>query len=162
MLLIQFQNETSALEEKISLKRNEYRTIKAKPKSLSPELRKIVNDIAQLPINNRQKKQILNVCNDLLESERNQKKTNFPLTSTDSAFLSLLHQQHPNLDNRELKICLLIKLCYNSAEIAAHYAMTKRGVESIRYRLHKKIGLQKNQPLKKYLTALAEKLGSSL
>ncbi|UZJ41865.1 hypothetical protein OO006_02380 [Prosthecochloris sp. SCSIO W1101] len=117
-----------------------------------------MQDVGSLPVDKRSKKQILDVCTQLIESEKYQKKTDLPLTSADTEFLSLIHKKHPNLDNRELKVCLLIKLNYNTTEIANHYAITKRGMESLRYRIHKKIGLRKNLSLKNYLTALAEKL----
>ncbi len=159
-LLAQFADERSSLENALALRKHESRTIGATLKSRGAELRKTVTDITNLPISLQQKKQMLDICNDLLESERNQRTTGLPLTTTDSAFLSLLHQQHPNLNNREQKVCLLIKLDYDNTEIADYYAITKRGMESLRYRMHKKIGLKKNQSLKNHLISLAEKLGT--
>ncbi len=157
-LLQEFANEKSTLEETLSLRRNQCQAIEATLKSRKPELWKIMQDVGSLPVDKRSKKQILDVCTQLIESEKYQKKTDLPLTSADTEFLSLIHKKHPNLDNRELKVCLLIKLNYNTTEIANHYAITKRGMESLRYRIHKKIGLRKNLSLKNYLTALAEKL----
>ena len=161
MLLKQFEDEKSALEKKLFFRRNQSRTISTTTESWSPELRKIVHDTAALPIDTHQKKQILDICDNLLEAEKNQDKTSLPLTSTESAFLSLLHQKNPNLSNRELKICLLIKLNYDNTEIADYFGISKRGMESTRYRMHKKIGLKKNQSLKNHLTRLAEKISSS-
>lgn len=160
-LRIQFSNERNLLEEKLSLKRNECRSVSAQLRSQSFLLRKVIQETVYLPISIAQKKQVLDTCEKLLEAEKNRKKTDLPLTSTDSAFLSLLHLKHPNLNNRELTICLFIRLNYGNTEIADYYSITKRGMESARYRLHKKIGLQKNQSLKNYLTLLAESLGSS-
>lgn len=161
-LLSEFKKEKSALEETLSLRRNQYRAIETMLKSRKPELWKIMHNVANLAIDDRHKIQILDICEKLIESEKNQKKTNFPLTSTDSEFLSLLHKKHPNLNNRDIKVCLLIKLNYTTTEIASCYAISKRGMESLRYRLHKKMGLPKNLSLKNYLTALAEKLGNLL
>ena len=159
MLLKQSEDEKTALEKQLSFKRNESRTIGTKIKSSAPELRKIIHDTTSFPIHTQQKKQILDICDDLLDIERNQGKTGITLTSTDSALLSLLQKKYPNLNNRELTICLLIKLNYDNTEIADYYGITKRGTESIRYRMHKKIGLKKNQSLKNHLTSLAETLG---
>ena len=160
-LLVQFGNERTLLEEKLSLRRNECRSASAQLSSQSSRLGKIIQDTVHLPISTRQKKQVLDTCEKFLEAERNRKKTDLPLTSTDSAFLSLLHQKHPNLNNRELTICLFIRLNYDNTKIADYYSITKRGMESARYRLHKKIGLQKNRSLKNYLTSFADSLGSS-
>lgn len=161
MLLKQFENEKSALEEKLSFRRNQSRTIDATKQTWGEELRKIAHETANLPIDTQQKKQILDICDNLLDIERNQNKTALPLTSIESTFLSLLHKKHPNLNNRELKICLLIKLNYDNTEIADHIGISKRGMESIRYRMHKKIGLQKNRSLKSHLNQLAKTIGLS-
>lgn len=161
MLLKHFENEKSVLEEKLSFRRNQSRTIDTTKQAWGQELRNIVQKTADLPIDTQQKKQILDICNSLLEDERNQNKTGLPLTSIESIFLSLLHKKHPNLNNRELKICLLIKLNYDNTEIADHIGISKRGMESIRYRMHKKIGLQKNRSLKSHLNQLAETIGLS-
>ena len=74
------------------------------------------------------------------------------MTETDSAFISKLQKRHPDLNQRELRISLLIKLDYHSQEIARTLGLSTRGIESIRYRLHKKIGLSKHQSLKTYFT----------
>lgn len=82
---------------------------------------------------------------------------NTELTETDSTFISKLQKKHPDLNQRELRISLLIKLDYHSREIARTLGLSTRGIESVRYRLHKKIGLNKHQSLKKYLTDLSAK-----
>jgi len=80
---------------------------------------------------------------------------NTELTETDSVFLSKLQKKHPNLNQRELRISLLIKLDYHSRDIARSLGLSTRGIESIRYRLHKKVGLDKHHSLKTYLMNMA-------
>jgi DNA-binding CsgD family transcriptional regulator len=91
----------------------------------------------------------------MIDTEMIEKRLNIELTTTDSEFLSKLQRKHPNLNQRELRICLLIKLNYNTRDIARSVGISTRGMESIRYRMHKKIGLTKHQSLKGYLTDLA-------
>jgi DNA-binding CsgD family transcriptional regulator len=79
------------------------------------------------------------------------------LTETDSRFLSLLKEQHPSLSEKELRICLLIRLDYDTREIARTAGLSVRGMETTRYRLHKKLGLQKHQSIKHYFALLTGK-----
>ena len=44
--------------------------------------------------------------------------------------------------------------CMKSGEIAHSIGLSKRGMESIRYRMHKKLGLGKHQSIKTYLAEL--------
>jgi len=122
-------------------------------------LKQLCNGIHDLDIDRQRKKDLLKICNLLLETERNEQKIDLPLTTTDSAFLTRLQEKHPNLNRRELKICLLIKLSYSNEDIAETSGISRRGMESIRYRMHKKIGLQKNQSLKNYLAQLSTTTG---
>ena len=91
----------------------------------------------------------------MIETEAIEKKINTDLTASDSAFLSKLQRKHPNLNQRDLRICLLIKLNYDTKQIARSIGISTRGLESIRYRMHKKMGLSKHQSIKNYLTKLA-------
>lgn len=102
------------------------------------------------------KKRLIRIIDNLIETELNEKKIDMPLTSTDSGFLTVLQQKHPNLNKRELKICLMIKLSYDTDEIARNIEISRRGMESIRYRMHKKLGLSRHQSIKNYLTALSD------
>jgi len=69
--------------------------------------------------------------------------------------LSRLQKKHPNLNQRELRISLLVKLNYDTREIGRSVGISTRGMESIRYRMHKKLGLGKHQSIKTYLSDLA-------
>jgi DNA-binding CsgD family transcriptional regulator len=66
-----------------------------------------------------------------------------------------LEKKHPNLNIREMKICLLVKLNYDTREIARTVGISTRGMESLRYRMHQKLGLGRHESIKSYLTELA-------
>jgi len=44
---------------------------------------------------------------------------------------------------------------YDTCDIARSVGISTRGMESIRYRMHKKLGLGKHQSIKTYLSELA-------
>ena len=83
-----------------------------------------------------------------------EKQLNRETTESDSIFLSKLQKKFPNLNQRELRISLLVKLNYDTTEIARSIGLSTRGMESIRYRIHKKLGLGKHQSIKTFLSEL--------
>lgn len=67
------------------------------------------------------------------------------------AFLKRLKTQFPNLSPRELKLCAYLRLNISSKEIAILMNISTRGVEISRYRLRKKLDLQRNENLTDYI-----------
>ena len=66
-------------------------------------------------------------------------------------FLSRLQQAYPDLSPNEQKLCTLLRLNLNTKEIAHILSISQRGVEVARYRLRKKLGLEKGQNLSKFV-----------
>ncbi len=118
-------------------------------------LRNLLDQIYALDIDQDQKRQMTDSCLSLIETETIEKRLNIELTESDSVFLSKLQKKHPHLNQRELRISLLVKLNYDTREIARSVGISTRGMESIRYRMHKKLGLGKHQSIKTYLSDLA-------
>ena len=101
------------------------------------------------------KKKITRHCQELVDHySRHEKKTD-KITAEDSSFLSKLQRKHPVLSKRDLTISLMIKQNYSTAEIAHAIDITPRGAESVRYRLHKKLGLAKHESIRDYLMDIA-------
>jgi hypothetical protein len=114
----------------------------------------LLDHLQSLEIDSGQKKALTDVCLRLIESEETAERLDIELSENDALFLFRLEKKHPNLNNRELKVCLFIKLDYDNEEIARTSGVKNRGMESIRYKLHKKLGLGKNVSIKNYLTDL--------
>ena len=117
----------------------------------APILRNLLNQLQTLEIGSSQKKVLISLCLRLIETETTANRLNIKLSETESLFIFRLEKKHPSLNNRELRICLLISHNYNNEEIARTSAITYRGMESSRYRIHKKLGLGKNGSIKIYL-----------
>ncbi|NTU97006.1 MAG: transcriptional regulator [Chlorobiaceae bacterium] len=115
-------------------------------------LRKLLEHIRNVDIDARQKKKMQALCQCLLDTEAMEKNLQNDLSEQESDFLNALQTRHPGLTQRELKICLLVRQNYDTDEISRSLEITKRGMESIRYRLHKKLGLGKHQSIKAYLS----------
>jgi len=69
-------------------------------------------------------------------------------------FLTKIKSKHPDLSARELRLCSYLKLNISSKEIANYLGISIRGVESLRYRVRKKLGLEKGQDLTDFIMSL--------
>lgn len=62
-------------------------------------------------------------------------------------FLSRLKAQHPSLTPKELKLCAYLRLNISTKEIAPLMNISVRGVEICRYRVRKKLNIDRDQNL---------------
>jgi DNA-binding CsgD family transcriptional regulator len=150
-----FKAEKSALLSRIAAQEIEATRISTANAEKNAALRSLCEMIEKINIDPAAMEKISAQCATLFETSNQAALINTELTETDSVFLSKLQKKHPNLNQRELRISLMIKLDYHSRDIARSLGLSTRGIESIRYRLHKKIGLDKHNSLKTYLTNLA-------
>lgn len=66
-------------------------------------------------------------------------------------FMKRLGERHPDLSLNERMMCAYLKMDLSSKEIAPLLNISVRGVETIRYRLRKKFGLEREESLIDYL-----------
>lgn len=70
-------------------------------------------------------------------------------------FTKKLKEYHPDLTTSELKMCIYIKMDLSSKEIAPLLNLSIRGTETLRYRLRKKLKLEREDNLREYLDKLS-------
>ena len=149
------EHESASLKTTIESQDRELTRVAAAITEKSAILRNLLDQIYALEIDSSVKRVMTDTCLHLIDKEITEKRLNMELTESDSAFLSKLQKKHPNLSQRELKISVLVKLNYDTKEIARSIGITTRGMESIRYRMHHKLGLGKHESIKSYLSDLA-------
>ena len=66
-------------------------------------------------------------------------------------FLNRLRNDYPDLSPNEQKLCTFLRLNLNTKEIAYLLSISLRGVEVARYRLRKKLRLDKGENLSKFI-----------
>ncbi|WP_116125523.1 triple tyrosine motif-containing protein [Lewinella sp. IMCC34183] len=71
--------------------------------------------------------------------------------NADSAFFKKVKDRHPELTPNDLKLCAYLRLNLSSKEIAPMLNISPRSVEVKRYRLRKKMGLDREQGLTEYI-----------
>lgn len=69
-------------------------------------------------------------------------------------FFEKLKELHPNLSRKELRLCAFIKMDLSNKEISPLLNISVRGVETLRYRLRKKLDLEHQDNLQEFLTDL--------
>jgi DNA-binding NarL/FixJ family response regulator len=111
-----------------------------KPDTLNaiPEVRKRLQSVQQ-------------EINQNIERDDNWKKfaENFDMIYEN--YLKRLKEQYPSLSKNDLKLCAYLKMGLTSKDIAPLSDMTFRSVEMNRYRLRKKMGLNRGDNLTDFL-----------
>lgn len=88
-------------------------------------------------------------------SEDYWKEFNVYFDQVDHHFVQEIYKKHPNLTNHDLRLCTLMRINLNTKEIASLLNISVRGVEKGRYRLKKRLGLNKENDLAKYITSFS-------
>lgn len=79
-------------------------------------------------------------------------ETNFEQVHED--FLKRIREKHPTITPKELKFSAYLRMNISSKKIATLMNITTRGVEISRYRLRKKIELDRSQNLTDYIFSI--------
>jgi len=79
-------------------------------------------------------------------------ETNFEQVHED--FLKRIKELHPDISPKELKLAAYLRMNMSSKEIATLLNITTRGVEISRYRLRRKLNIDRNQNLIDYILSI--------
>jgi DNA-binding CsgD family transcriptional regulator len=149
------EREVVDLKARITFKDMELTRISTAVAEKTGKLKKLLEQIESLDLDQATKKSMKEYCLTLIDSHTIGKMINSELTEADSVFLSKLQKKHPKLNQREMRVLHLVKLNHDTRDIAQTIGISTRGLESIRYRLHKKLNLGKHQSIKTYLCEFA-------
>jgi len=76
------------------------------------------------------------------------------LNQIHNKFIINLSKKYPNLTSKDINLCIYLKMNLSSKEIAPMMNISFRGVELHRYRLRKKLDLNQDENLSKFLLSL--------
>jgi len=156
--LIKIRNERLKSEMTFKEKElaNSTMNILQKNKTLA-SLKSEMYKISSLEDKQEMKKQIkylLSRIENDIDSEDYWKVFEVHLEQVHEAFLKRLAEKHPDLSNRESKLCAYIRMGMSSKEIAALTNISFRAVENNRYRLRQKLKLERSDNLSDYIVSL--------
>lgn len=66
-------------------------------------------------------------------------------------FVHELHHRHPQISGNDLRLCCFVRMGFSNIEIASILNITVNGVEQSKYRLKKKLELEKDASLNQYI-----------
>lgn len=99
-------------------------------------------------------KQVLHIVEDNINSEGDWEHFQEIFNQTDRDFLNRLKSLHPDLTPNDIKLCIYLRLNLSSKEIAPLLNISTQSIEIKRYRLRKKMRLERNQNLTDYILKL--------
>jgi len=88
-----------------------------------------------------------------LKNEDYWKEFNLYFNEVDQKFLDRIVKMHPALTKNDLRMCSLLRMNLSTKEIASLLNISIRAVEQSRYRLKKRLGLEKAADLSKYIAS---------
>ncbi len=94
---------------------------------------------------------IVNIINSELRQEDYWEKFQLIFNQTFQEFINQLEIKHTKLTQNDYRLCCFLKMKLNNHEIASILNITVNGVEQAKYRLKKKIGLNKSENLNDYI-----------
>ena len=120
-----------------TLKRNEFlNTIKAELETIKGETKA---------------KKLIKSINAKLKNNDDWEYFKKAFDNTDQPLFSQLKEAHPSLTKNDLKLCAYLRLNLSSKEIAPLLNISVHSVEIKRYRLRKKMGLERSQGIVEYI-----------
>lgn len=99
-------------------------------------------------------KDIVNIIDDSLMGSDDWEMFREAFNNADREFLSRLKEAHPSLSPNDIKLCAYLRLNLSSKEIAPLFNISVRSVEIKRYRLRKKMNLERDENLVNYILTL--------
>ncbi len=90
-----------------------------------------------------------------LQDEEHLKVFDINFESVHREFFSELKTQYPELSQKDLRLCGLVKMNFSNKEIASILNISVRGVETARYRLRKRMSINKDVNMAEFLEQLS-------
>lgn len=100
---------------------------------------------------------IVNIINNELHQEDYWEQFQLIFNQTFQDFIKQIETKYPNLTQNDHRLCCFIKMKLNNREITSILNTTLSAIEQAKYRLKKKMALDKSQKLNEYIQQFGEK-----
>lgn len=113
-----------------------------------------LNEVKQKGSNRETKKALEKVVKEIdvtLRLEQDWEQFQYHFEKVHGNFLTRLRADYPDLSPNEQKLCTFLRLNLSTKEIANLLSISPRGVEVARYRLRKKLNLERGDNLSKFI-----------
>ena len=104
--------------------------------------------------NNKDLSSVMNIIDENINSSDDWKMFEKAFNNADKKFFKKVKKQHPELTSNDLRLCMYLRMNLNSKDIAPLLNISPRSVEIKRYRLRKKLQLEREINLNEYFINL--------
>ncbi len=137
---IENKNRELALSTMSLIKKNEF-------------LGQIKNELKKITVNENISS-VVKTIDDNINSSDDWKMFEKAFNNADKKFFKKVKKQHPELTSNDLRLCMYLRMNLNSKDIAPLLNISPRSVEIKRYRLRKKLQLEREINLNEYFINL--------
>ncbi|WOD44914.1 ligand-binding sensor domain-containing protein [Hwangdonia lutea] len=123
-------------------------------------LDKIRNDISKVAKQNEDSerlKSIVNVIDDTLNLDKDWDDFYSLFQQVQPTFISNIKKVCPNITDRDVRLCALIRLNFSSQHIATLFGISESSIKVARHRLRKKLKIEENQSFQEFFDNLIAK-----
>jgi len=117
-------------------------------------LSNIKSDLKPLKNSNSVVRKVIKSINMNIDSKDDWKFFEEAFNNADKDFFKRLKELHPSLTHNDFKLCAYLRLNLSSKEIAPLFNISTKSVEIKRYRLRKKMDLERDQSLTDYILGI--------
>jgi len=150
--ILQLQNEKLATEVDAKNSKLMFSSVQMAHKNeILTEVKKDLLDLVKKPESNF--RPLVRKLDGELRNEDYWKEFNLYFNEVDQKFIDRIVKKHPELTKNDLRMCSLLRMNLNTKEIASLLNISVRAVEQSRYRLKKRIQLNKDDDLSKYISS---------
>ncbi len=153
------QKQIEAHETTISIKEKELTTTNLQLQSKNDFLNDVKKELKELvknpQISNKTRfEKLIKKIDNNLSSDSSWKAFEKHFEMIHSDFFKTLKEKHPDLSTEEIKLLSFLKMQITTKDIAQQLNLSVRGVETRRYRLRKKLKLDKKEGLENFLETI--------
>lgn len=150
--ILQLQNEKLATEVEAKNSKLMFSSVQMAHKNeILTEVKKDLAEFEKNPESNF--RSLVRKLDYELKNEDYWKEFNLYFNEVDQHFLDRIMESHPELTKNDLRMCSLLRMNLSTKEIASLLNISVRAVEQSRYRLKKRLGLEKTNDLSKYISS---------
>ncbi|MFZ6011130.1 MAG: triple tyrosine motif-containing protein [Bacteroidota bacterium] len=164
----QMAKDKELLEEDVIFKSKElanYTMLLVKKRELLGEMSedlKILKDMVKNDQARQSVRELQRKISSNLQSEEHLKVFEANFERVHHTFFAHLKSSFPDLSSKELQLCAFVKMNLTNKEIASILNLSVRGIETARYRLRKRLGIDRDEDMAGFLDKLYYANGASV
>jgi streptogramin lyase/DNA-binding CsgD family transcriptional regulator len=157
--ILQLQNEKLATEVETKNSKLMFSSVQMAHKNeILTEVKKDLIDLQKTP--EKDTRSLVRKLDSELKNEDYWKEFNLYFNEVDQKFIDKIIEKYPELTKNDLRLCSLLRMNLSTKEIASLLNISTRAVEQSRYRLKKRLKLDKSEDLSKFITSFNSEINS--